>query len=100
MIRMCPKDERDREAILARRRLMMASALAGIAVTHTACEKPAQPCLSVEVVRDAAPPLPCLSAPLRVTPEAGVEAGAEASAPRDAPPPRPCLEVPVPPKQR
>ncbi|MBK8997781.1 MAG: hypothetical protein IPM35_18820 [Myxococcales bacterium] len=91
-------EKHDKDVILARRRRLMVSALAGIAVAQSGCEKSAQPCLSVEVVRDGGAPMPCLSPPPIPADAAWAsrpDAGADASAA-----PQPCLEVPAPPKPR
>lgn len=91
-------DPRDKDVILARRRRLMVSALAGIAVVQSGCEKSAQPCLSVELVRDGGAPMPCLSPPpIRADAAwaSAPDAGADASVA-----PQPCLEVPAPPKRR
>lgn len=115
-----PLPERDREAILARRRFLVASALAS--VVAAGCDKVLpQPCLEPPLATgDAATPTPCLSKPvpqpcLEVAPppESG-DAGSDfaqpppdaeadkprvclrVAAPRDAgpdPAPRPCLKV-------
>ena len=89
-------DKHDRDAVVARRRLMMVSALAGIAAAQAGCEKSPQPCLSIAVVNDDAAPGPCLSAPL-IPADAAWASRPDAAAPTDAgPPPQPCLEVPRP----
>lgn len=95
-------DKRDKDVILARRRRLMVSALAGIAVAQSGCEKSPQPCLSVEMVRDGEAPMPCLSPP--VTPPDAAwatrpDAGSDASATRDPVSPKPCLEIAPPPKK-
>ncbi len=78
----------DRDAILARRRLLMVSALAGLAVTS--CEKASQPCLSVAWVSDGGEPQPCLKVQLPTAASAGPDAAATAA--------KPCLEAPPPTK--
>ncbi len=88
----------DRDVILARRRLLMVSALAGIAVAQSGCEKSPQPCLSVELVRDGEAPRPCLSPP-PTPPDAAGATRPDAGATRDPVPPKPCLEIAPPPKQ-
>lgn len=116
-----PKTARDREAILARRRFFVASALAG--VVAAGCDKPEpqvclkvapvpvddggpspQPCLSEARPLDAEP-MPCLEV-ARPEPDAGDPSSViepeprvclkVAAPPRDAgpePAPRPCLKV-------
>lgn len=108
--------EKDREAILARRKLFIASALASIAATT--CEKPAQACLSpppqssdastltqepqvclaVATSTPEPPPEPCLTVAMP-PPDASGDAGTDAGKqpPRVCLSPRPCLK-PVPPK--
>jgi hypothetical protein len=62
-------EERDRLAILRRRRFLIAAAVAGVASTQ--CEDRPRACLKVEVVRDAEPtPQVCLS-PVSTPPDAG-----------------------------
>ena len=78
----------DRDTILARRRLLMVSALAGLAVTS--CEKASQPCLSITPVTDGGEPRPCLKPQLRPTPSTEPDAAAPAA--------KPCLEAPPPSK--
>lgn len=114
--------EEDRDAILARRALFIASALAGISLA-VGCEGrgTSMPCLSIAVVEDAGPPpMPCLTPMRQPDPpaDAGVEdadgglvhekRGASTSpdastpdasvAPKKPPPPvpRPCLTIAVP----
>jgi len=73
---------RDRDAILARRRFFVASALAS--VVATGCDKVVpQPCLEVMPVADGGHPTPCLSTPMLQDAE---------------PAPMPCLEVARPPE--
>lgn len=91
----------DRRAILARRAVFMASALAGLALGE-GCSRPApQPCLSAIPNRPETPPEPCLSIPVP-RPDAGqpleIVAPADAGAPLPPvdPPPVPCLSVAVP----
>jgi len=77
--------ERERAAILARRKYFVATALAGIAVGGGACEPP-RPCLQVPMAapRDAeASPSPTDAA--SPAPSETVES-----------PPQPCLEIAVP----
>jgi hypothetical protein len=74
----------DRQAILARRRFFVASALAGLASAQ--CDNPFRPCLEV-----ASPP---------GRPDAAVAppAATTAAGAQDAAPPQPCLEIaPTPP---
>ena len=111
--------EEDRDAILARRALFIASALAGISLA-VGCEGRGypKPCLSMAVVEDAGPPpMPCLLPMMAPDPppdagvegaDGGLEGGASTSpdasapdasvAPRKPPPPvpRPCLTIAVP----
>ena len=61
------KDEEDREAILARRAVFIASAIAGLAGIGCSDGKPT-PCLSATVLD--VPPQPCLSPP-PMQPDAG-----------------------------
>jgi hypothetical protein len=108
------EEREDREASLGRRRMLVASALAGLAVAAEGCDQlsdalrgaaqpclspPAQPCLQPTAClnvaytpEDAATPMPCLSeAPLDST-----DAGEVTPQPCLAPPPsRPqaCLRV-------
>lgn len=92
---MSPSDKSDRDAILARRKLFVASAMASIAVTQTRCESPFRPCLEPAIRADAepmvclsAPPQPAdASAPVVAAPDASADAGAE---------PATCLSVAVP----
>jgi hypothetical protein len=98
-------EQEDRLAILARRALFVASAVAGIgAAVGCGDDLPPQPCLTVAVDTTAsaettaapatteAPPQPCLTMMPADT--------ADPVPPRDAgppkPPPRPCLTVTVP----
>jgi hypothetical protein len=78
----------DRDTILARRRLLMVSALAGLAVTS--CEKASQPCLSIAWVSDGGEPQTCLKPHLPPDPSAKADAAAAAA--------KPCLEAPPPSK--
>lgn len=78
----------DRDTILARRRLLMVSALAGLAVAS--CEKASQPCLSIEPVTDGGEPQACLKPHL--PPDAAAKADAA------VPAAKPCLEAPPPSK--
>ena len=92
---MSPSDKSDRDAVLARRRLFVASAMASIAVTQTRCDNPFRPCLSPAVRADAEP-MVCLSAPpdfdasVSITRDAGSDA-------EGATEPQPCLSVAQPP---
>lgn len=86
----------DREAILARRRRFVVSALASLAVTQTSCDKVTQPCLSIERVSDAGAPTPCLKAvatPPTTAPSPEADGGQNTE-----PKPTACLEVPAPTK--
>jgi hypothetical protein len=97
---------RDRDAILARRRFFVASAVAG--VVATACERSPMVCLEVAPVpasgADAGPPpRPCLEIPppddassAATENAAGSDAAADATSPR----PHVCLKVGVPPKDQ
>jgi hypothetical protein len=113
------RHEEDRDAILARRALFIASALAGISLA-AGCEGGGRsmPCLSIALIQDGGPPpMPCLSPappPPEMPPDAGVELGdggleSDASTSRDAsapdasaaprrppPTPMPCLTIAVP----
>ncbi|MFO0564179.1 MAG: hypothetical protein U0263_00880 [Polyangiaceae bacterium] len=93
------KNDSDRKAVLARRRVLVASALAGLAVTQADCDNPARACLKVSVRTDAAAPLPCLSAP-PVLPDASTSpTTADASVDgADAGTPKPCLGGMPPPR--
>jgi len=89
-------DKSDRDAILARRKLFVAGALATIAVTQTRCDNPFRPCLS-PAVRPDAEPLVCLSPPpqeLDASVSIATDAGSEPDA--DAAPLAPCLSVALP----
>lgn len=92
---MSSSDKPDRDAILARRRLFVASAMASIAVTQTRCDNPFRPCLEPPIQADAEP-LVCLSAPpqrldgaVSITTDAGTTADASGE-------PQPCLSVALP----
>ncbi len=97
---------RDRDAILARRKFFIASALAGIAATS--CDKDPKVCLNIAQPQreDAAAPMPCLEPPPKPQPEAQAEPTASASPTASTPvpdptkPPEPsvCLKVAEPPK--
>jgi len=66
----------DRDVILARRRLFVASAFAGLAATQ--CDMPPFVCLSPPPAADAGaltPPTVCLAVPLGADAGAGGEAG-------------------------
>lgn len=92
------EDDEDREAILARRKRFIASALAGLAMVSSANCSTSQTCLSIAVPTDAqedvtdasdvadSTPQPCLSRPPDDVPDAG-----------DAPDagPQPCLTPPL-----
>lgn len=92
---MSPSDKSDRDAILARRRLFVASAMASIAVTQTRCDSPFRPCLEPAIRADAEP-VACLSVPPNVY-DASVSIAADAGADADAAPMQPCLSVAQPP---
>lgn len=91
---MSPKEKSDREAILSRRRLFVASAMASIVVTEPACDAVFRPCLEPALRPDAEPTI-CLSAPpmardasVSIVTDAGSESDAAA---------QPCLSVALPP---
>lgn len=113
-----------KKMILARRARFVAAALAGVGVACGKEQAQPQPCLSQVYVAPDAEPMPCLSPPVYVPPDAEatkddaggpVDAGsAEPDAARPMPclsprpnptqPPRPCLSVapptkPIAPKQ-
>jgi hypothetical protein len=70
----------DRSAIQARRRLLIASALAGVAATQ--CDSPPFVCLSPAPRPDAgavAPPVVCLAVPQTTDAQPGAEPGSDAS---------------------
>ncbi|MBI3202750.1 MAG: hypothetical protein HYZ29_14520 [Myxococcales bacterium] len=91
---MSPRDKSDRDVILGRRRLFVASAMATIATTQTACDALFRPCLEPAVRADAEPTM-CLSVPLGPR-DASVSIVSDAGP--DADVPRPCLsQVVVPP---
>ena len=95
-------DRSDRDVILRRRRLLLASTIAGVAALG--CDSP-RPCLSYRPAEPDATvaPLECLTAPPREE-DAGqggpsaveLDAGSDAPRVRNAATARPCLEVPVP----
>lgn len=112
------KAKRDREAVLARRKFFIASALAGVAATS--CDKGPTVCLNIAQTppEDAAVPMPCLEPPASPEPHATAapssdpllepsvclkiamprspDAGAKTQAPAPAPKPRVCLKVAAP----
>lgn len=92
---MSPSDKSDRDAILGRRRLFVASAMASIAVTQTRCESPFRPCLEPAIRADAEPTA-CLSPPPQ-TPDASVSIATDAGEDAGAAPLQPCLSVALPP---
>lgn len=92
---MSPNDKSDRDAILARRRLFVASAMASIAVTQTRCDSPFRPCLEPALRADAEP-VACLSVPSNMH-DASVSIVTDAGADADAAPMQPCLSVAQPP---
>lgn len=84
----------DRDAILARRRLLVASALAGLATVQ--CDNPFRPCLEP-------PPAPPPSAtPADAALRAATAQPCLEPMPEDAgaPAPRPCLKIAVPPESK
>ncbi len=97
---------RDRDAILARRKFFIASALAGIAATS--CDKEPKVCLNIAQPQreDAAAPMPCLEALPKPQPEAQAAPPASATPTASTPAPDPtkpsepsvCLKVAAPPK--
>lgn len=83
---------RDRDAVLARRRLFVASALASLSVLETRCDSP-RPCLDVAPNVDATPE-PCLSQVVPPLDAAGDASATDVDA-ADATP-VPCLSRAVP----
>jgi hypothetical protein len=99
-----PPDDSDRDVILARRRLFVASAMASIAVTQTQCESPFRPCLEPAIRADAgtmvclAPPRRDLDASVSSTDASLSSTDASGDAPGDAP--QPCLGPKLPAAER
>lgn len=97
---MSPRDKSDRDAILARRRLFVTSALASIAVSQTRCDTVFKPCLEMSIDSGATSPTICLSPPMP-PPDASVSIVTNTDASADAgagdAEPRPCLSVALPP---
>ena len=91
---MSPKDKGDREAILSRRRLFVASAMASIVVAEPACDTLFRPCLE-PAMRPDAEPTTCLAVPLSPR-DASVSIVTDAGSGADAAA-EPCLSVARPP---
>ncbi len=93
-------DTVDRDAILRRRAMLVAAAVAGLSACGGRDEPPPEPCLSI-----TQPLEPCLS-PMPDPPDAGPPASRDAGAhgglvvPESTAPPPPavCLSPPLPPK--
>lgn len=90
---MSRRDKSDRDAILGRRRLFIASAMATIATTEAGCDALFRPCLEPAARADAEPTV-CLSAPL-TRPDASVSIATDAGPDDGAA--QPCLSVAQPP---